>query len=454
MNGFAKELRGHNDQETKELYKTFKTELENEFKSVEMDLEFSLASLKALNSLLKTEVSEPVTTESPSENIENLISEITHEREDLEMQDFLKEMNDTHEINDFYEAVMEAYDAIEEADELQEEITTEGVNYDMHKLLKNFKKEFKKLRHDFEQHVKKNEFKEARKNVSDMEKEMDYYYRRVLDLDSSVFETQLGNIIHSIIFVAKEIILFPTTFLTFGLAAQYRESKDNLVQRTHTANTIRDAQKKRLTTSGFNKYKNDILESIDKNKTTLRKLNKIVDKAEEKYKKQESKSVTKESAEYKDKKLTIYEACANGSITIEEREELLAEMESNSVLSDEIARVDNDMLAKEKYDKVVKALYKRCNENEISVEEREELIEKAKKEIFGLKEEPNTNFMDSQESADANLAFKPDNSSAKDNQKIAEKVDKNLQQETDKLTGDMTKQLDKIAKESEEESFI
>lgn len=432
LNGFVMDLRGTSDEEVKALYKTFKTQLDNEFKSVEMDLEFCLTSLKALNAFMKVEAN----TLKESSNDSSLLEG----SEELKMSELLKEMeNATPNMDEFYEAVMEAVDAMEDADDLQSELTTEGANFDMHKLLKNFKKEFKKLRVEFNKLLKENRFKEARKCVDDMEKEMDYYYRKVLDVDSTIFETQIGNLIHSIIFTAKTILLAPANFVTFGMVREYQDAKENLVQNTHTANTIRDAHKKRLTSGAFNKYKNDVLEAIDRNKKTLRKLDKMVDRAEAAYKKAEIKSV-KESTEYHEAVKTLYESCSEGKITLDEREELLAQLNTNAVLGDEIARVDNSMIAKEKYDAVAKALYKRCQDGEITVDEREQLLDKAKATIFQIKENDKVDFMDSQEStevANNNMIQKPADP------KTAEKVQQNLQKETEKITENMNKEMDK-----------
>lgn len=433
LNGFVRDLRGMDDEHTKELYNTINERLQNEFKTVEMDLEFCLASLKALNSLLKEE---SITNESMNDELVEIILSITEGRKDIEdMSTILNEMTESVEMTEYYEAVLEAEEAMDEADELQEELTTEGANYDMYKLLKQYKREFKKLRKDFNTFLKENRFKEARKAIDDMEKEMDYYYRKVLDVDSTIFETQIGNIIHSIIYTAKMIILAPANFITFGMVKEYQDAKENLIQRTHTANSLKDAKKDRVSSNAFNKYKNDVLDAVDKNKKVLRKLDKMVDKAEAIYKKEQAKTV-KESAEYKDAVKELYESCSAGKITIEEREELLAELDKNVMVADEIARVDNSMMAKEKYDAVVKALYARCQAGEITVDERELLIEKAKKDIFQIKDEK-PNFLDSQESVD-------DNQQKPIDPKAGEKMQQNIQKETEKITNDMGKEMDKV----------
>ena len=121
-------------------------------------------------------------------------------------------------------------------------------------------------------------------------------------------------------------------------------------------------------------------------------MKKYVDEKEKQIKnieKEQKKKVNiKESAEYKEKKLSIYESCQKGEITIEEREELLADMDREILLKECEEMQEVSLSNREKYKAVVSALYEKCNEGELSVEERENLIAKAQKQFLETGDQP------------------------------------------------------------------
>jgi hypothetical protein len=162
----------------------------------------------------------------------------------------------------------------------------------------------------------------------------------------------------------------------------------------------------------------------------------------------EEGNTMKNSPEYQNLVKELYEACSEGKITLEEREELLSRMNGNQVLSGELDRIDNSLMAREKYDAVVKALYEKCQAGEISVEDRARLIEKAKCDIFQII--PKNDFMDSQESVQPVAGAQPmasNNNTGNNNvQKTAEKQAQNMQKQSEKIATDMNKDLDNTMK--------
>lgn len=77
----------------------------------------------------------------------------------------------------------------------------------------------------------------------------------------------------------------------------------------------------------------------------------------------------------------LYESCANGEITVEEREESISKLKSDSYAyetDNEYKTESTNLTPHEIYDNIVSKLYERCSNNEISVSERELYIEKAK----------------------------------------------------------------------------
>lgn len=154
----------------------------------------------------------------------------------------------------------------------------------------------------------------------------------------------------------------------------------------------------------------------------------------------------KNTTEYRNLVRELYEACSEGKITVEEREGLINRMDGNLILSGELDRIDHSLMAREKYDAVVKALYEKCQNGEISVDDRERLIEKAKCDIFQII--PENNFMDSQESVQPPAGAQPmtQNSNSNSMQKNMEKQNQNMQKQSEKIATDMNKDLDNTMK--------
>ena len=92
---------------------------------------------------------------------------------------------------------------------------------------------------------------------------------------------------------------------------------------------------------------------------------------------------------------TLYEKCSNGEISVKQRERLLRKMNDSFITeaglpeqcvdkkADEYSVLKTAGLsATEKYGKIKKVLYERCSNGEITVEQREELLARAKNDVF------------------------------------------------------------------------
>jgi hypothetical protein len=114
-------------------------------------------------------------------------------------------------------------------------------------------------------------------------------------------------------------------------------------------------------------------------------ISKLKDAADKKDKVEKSK-VVKESVDkvYNKFKAALYESCANGEITLEEREELLNNLKDKKYLSEasEYEIYNESLDKKDKFNAIKHALYERCANGELTVEQRETLICKAKEMIF------------------------------------------------------------------------
>lgn len=91
----------------------------------------------------------------------------------------------------------------------------------------------------------------------------------------------------------------------------------------------------------------------------------------------------------------LYERCSNGEISVKQRELLIGKLNNSVYMESGIPeqcvdkKADDSSVLKsaglsstEKYGKIKKVLYERCNNGEITVEQREELLLRAKNDIF------------------------------------------------------------------------
>lgn len=80
----------------------------------------------------------------------------------------------------------------------------------------------------------------------------------------------------------------------------------------------------------------------------------------------------------------LYERYGNGEITLEEREELIQELKDSHYKTECTSDIvlDYDLTPIEQFTEVKKALYEKCSNGEIGIEERETLIQEYYDEIF------------------------------------------------------------------------
>lgn len=92
---------------------------------------------------------------------------------------------------------------------------------------------------------------------------------------------------------------------------------------------------------------------------------------------------------------TLYEKCGNGEISRDQREALIqkanamfvaTEAPVEHVESESNTESTNELSPREKYNMFKEAVYNKCTKGEITVEAREELLEKAREEFLTISE--------------------------------------------------------------------
>ena len=87
---------------------------------------------------------------------------------------------------------------------------------------------------------------------------------------------------------------------------------------------------------------------------------------------------------------TLYERCSNGEISCAQREKLIQKMNSMFVVSESTNQTTNteerEFSPVEKYNMFKESVYEKYNKKQITLEQREELLERARDRFFTVSE--------------------------------------------------------------------
>lgn len=169
------------------------------------------------------------------------------------------------------------------------------------------------------------------------------------------------------------------TGLVGGFTASITEAMNTFNDLINAINKIKN--KKELTADDFNPAKTRAVKYVKDLRAIAKRYEKHVEKLEKK-----DPAVLKEAAEYDAKRIAIYEKCQNGEITVEAREELLESLANQRTVTEMVndtTEEADDMTDKELYEAVRVALYEKCQNGEITDDQREEMLLEAFDQIFG-----------------------------------------------------------------------
>lgn len=136
--------------------------------------------------------------------------------------------------------------------------------------------------------------------------------------------------------------------------------------------------------------------------------------------------VSKESVGADPEILAVYEACQKGIITEDQRENLIDEIKVKRITNDNIEgaysrEFTEDLSLKEKYNEVKKLVYEKCANGDISENDREIILKEAYNRIFGVSESTvndaaaGGDVMKSQSNKNEDASMKADLKEMKDN---------------------------------------
>lgn len=502
LKAYMKDSKGKDDKEVKRVYETYEKELQSVFNQMNTDLLFCLDTLKELNKGLKKEKKKmlnvkeskdftygEVINESErqeynnddfvNESSLNSMNEVKNmSNEEVTLFDsykqwmYVNESGDVEDLHDFiilcYESLMEDEDNdIEESEDettTDGETVTEGYNIDLHKINKKNKKEFKNASKLCKKAIKACDYPAARKYAKIMITIMENNKRTIQKMKSdSLVSTIIGYFIESIKMELESLVamIAPVSLATVGTVTGHivlgmvgaggayatavvmvikniKKVYDDVLT---LANELKHCDD--ITSDKFNWYKTNLIKLSDRAIKQAKEIYKHIDEFEDTYNKskaddEKKEKLTKESAQYRMDKLDIYKACRRGDITIEEREELLEDLNNKMIASETVieSTTGSGLSKEKKFERVKAVLYEKCNNNEITVEKREELIAKARDMIF---ETVDPNAQNQQQANQESKQMENQNNKAVENE------NKNLENNINKESKSLEKDLGKMA---------
>ena len=364
-------------------FNKYKNVIESRFEKMEKVIKDTIKKIDSL----KKEYPDTKSTD------EKEVKETTEFEENMTLK-FVDESGDLVDIRDI---ALEIREASEMEDFEDDEVTTEGANFKARRSYKDMKKKVKELSKKYKKAMKVMKYDEAKVALNEIKKIISEAEKDIKSVESTGASIIFGSMAEALLSITRNIyILIP---IAGPFVVLFKNAKYGLDKLGKLFDNIKKSDN--VTADEFNDYKNYLLVHISTLKEDIKKLEKVLNEEEKLAKKAEIEKAKlgreiKESAEFKAEKLSIYEACNRGEITVEEREELFQNLKDKFYLSeaatdDETITEESGLSNKEKFEKVRSVLYERCGRGEITIEERESLVLKAKDMIFSESNEIDKN---------------------------------------------------------------
>lgn len=408
---------------------------------------------KQINHELETKTDEPDKKKAFKNHVKRSIHDIKgnfkKESEDSTMDYFNLELfKEGFSKSDIQDMMIDAYESFFNDDDFFDDtdVVEESVNTGYMKKIKTVKKLFRVTVKDYKAALKVNDFARAKKDLKDIDHILENIKKEIEEYDDTMPEKILDSLLGFVAIAGKYLLvialgLVPVVGKIGAVIIGIRE----LIKDSEDLNEGRKAVTKKSSKKDekyLNVIKTKAVGIIVKYQKYIAVIDQKIDQASRDRKKLEraaekNSKVTKESVEFEEKKLMLYESCQNGDITVEEREQLISELRDDLFLSEATVDVDDSeyMSNTEKFDQIKLALYEKCNDGEITIEERESLINKAYDKIF----EEECNMMPN--SKGANVAGMAETKAQDAAMKSTEKA----------VTSAVTKAADTVAKNAEKE---
>lgn len=305
-----------------------------------------------------------------------------YESEEIDIDMIIASVLYEESVND----VIDTYNLLLENTEEEEEddTVTEGANTDIHNIKKSIKADIKSNTKLYKKSIKEHNYPIAKKAITENIK----IYEKAISDVKSVKSTENSVVIGQLGYALKVgIVSTITCFIPivgpfFSVVISLKE-----LNRTSAEEWNRLKKEKEITPDIYNKYKTSTIANmkklIEKNKELLKEIDK-------KAKEEKAKAIKEGANPLSTAKLAIYESCANGDITIEQREILINNLKTKTVVEEMAKEIEDPYVEEDvndEYNKVRTTIYEKYANGEFDLNMREVLLEKAREKYFPVKEE-------------------------------------------------------------------
>ena len=261
----------------------------------------------------------------------------------------------------------------------------EGANLDIRAKLKEATKIYNKNMKDVRVALKAGQYNNARRNIETMRRSLADIREDIEKIDASNLDSiVLGLFTSWTINWLRKLIATVLSVPSFGLSLGIDQIYS--VIEAWGRPIMKATQGDVINRGDLNAYKNTALERINYLLGTLKRLDKSIEQlanTKGKNVKKTAEEVKKESVAV-DFKKALYEACNHGLISMEQREELLDASRTNMYIEAANATTYkfDTMANDDQFKQVRRVLYDRCKSGEISVDERDEMLLNARRKFF------------------------------------------------------------------------
>lgn len=205
-----------------------------------------------------------------------------------------------------------------------EDFMMEGVNWDIHKLSKQFKEDKRSKIADIKKYMTEGEYDKARKEIKKQRDIIKRYKKLIEGVESGLGATVIGFICHSVFTYLKTLIAGVLTIPVGGIGAIAVQLND--IAKTSFQTTKMAENKEEFSWDVFNTYKGKVLYLIGKTSKLLDTMEKTCDKLEkgdDDTNKTDSTATTESVTTPTDLQIAVYESALNGEISADERDLIL-----------------------------------------------------------------------------------------------------------------------------------
>lgn len=257
----------------------------------------------------------------------------------------------------------------------------EGGNIELYGKYRKLKKIYKEQMKNIQKNIKAENYKDAKKGIQELRESLKPIRKDIFDTDASSTGSAVFGFFSSVMVDwVRSLTVFVLAIPTFGLSIYIDLIAELADLEKYYPSEYNKKEFKKDNVSTANLFQTRILTNMNKLDSVLNKLEKEMDK---RMKNQKKAGYSKESAVGEFKK-ALYEACNQGLISTEQREELLESSRTNMYI-EEASSTNygfDTMSNEDQFKQVRRVLYERCKAGEISIDERDEMLLNARRKYF------------------------------------------------------------------------